>query len=561
MLTSIGVALASLSIVVSLQQDDAAVRAEKKFVEVRDTYLSQFKPLWLQAQAAWWEANTTGSDAAFAKKKRVDKALVSLHQDRRRYGQIKAILVSDQVKGVALRRQLDVMHRAFKMSMADPDLQSEIVDVENDVAKIFNTHRSKVGDKTLTENDVREILGGTSDSNQAKLAWEGYMAVGGKVEEKLRSLVRMRNKVAKQIGAENFFSLRLELQEIDEEEFIQLFDELDALTRKPFERLKSGIDVARAAHFGISVAQLRPWHYGDLFFQVAPRAGGVNLDEVYQDADLVELTKRYYKSMGLDCDDVFARSDLFEKPGKSPHAFCSDLNREGDVRVLCNLKPNLYWADTLLHEIGHAVYDKYIDRDLPFLLREASHSITTEGMAMMFGAMAKNRDYLINVRGLEAEQAAKIVRAADEALKAEKIVFSRWTQVVVRFEQGMYADPEQDLGKLWWDLKKKYQLLNPPDNVSRPDYAAKVHILTYPVYYHSYLMGDLFAAQVRDYATRKVLGAKKVGDICFYGKPEVGRYFRQKVFEPGNLYSWNELTRRATGERLTAKYFAQQFVK
>ena len=38
----------------------------------------------------------------------------------------------------------------------------------------------------------------------------------------------------------------------------------------------------------------------------------------------------------------------------------------------------------------------------------------------------------------------------------------------------MYGNPDQDLGKLWWDLKQRYQLLHPPETVSRPDYAAKL---------------------------------------------------------------------------------------
>ena len=50
------------------------------------------------------------------------------------------------------------------------------------------------------------------------------------------------------------------------------------------------------------------------------------------------------------------RSDLYEKPGKSPHAFCTDIDREGDVRVLANIVPNEYWMGTMLHELGHSVY-------------------------------------------------------------------------------------------------------------------------------------------------------------------------------------------------------------
>jgi peptidyl-dipeptidase A len=104
-------------------------------------------------------------------------------------------------------------------------------------------------------------------------------------------------------------------------------------------------------------------------------------------------------------------------------------------------------------------------------------------------------------------------------------------------------------------------LLNPPETTARPDYAAKTHILTSPVYYHSYVLGDLFAAQVRHYIAREILGLADVNATCFYGHPEVGAYLREKVCGPGNLHPWNEYTRRATGEPLTARYYAADLAR
>ena len=76
------------------------------------------------------------------------------------------------------------------------------------------------------------------------------------------------------------------------------------------------------------------------------------------------------RGIGLPIDDVIARSDLYEKPGKSPHAFCTDIDREGDVRVLANIVPNEYWMGTMLHELGHSVYSsKNIPATLPYVLR------------------------------------------------------------------------------------------------------------------------------------------------------------------------------------------------
>ena len=535
--------------------------SEVRFETLRDGYLAKYRTLQIKTDKAWWVASTTGDKEAFKRQELAQNALVELHSDRDTFAQLKALKKSRDVHDPVLRRELDVTYRAFLPGQADPELQKRIIATETQVERIFNTHRSKVGDKELTENDVRDILSGSTDSAQAEKAWKAYMAVGSKVEDKLRSVVKLRNELAHKLGHRDFYAMKLDVQEVDEDDLLSLFDELDNLTREPFAELKAEIDQARAKRFGISVAELRPWHFGDLFFQEAPATEGADLDEVYRKQDLLALTKRYYKGLGMEVEDILERSDLYEKPGKSSHAFATDIDRAGDTRILCNLKPSLRWMDTLLHELGHAVYDKYIDRDIGYILHTASHSITTEGYAMMMGAMAKKQEYLTKVVKLSPGEAGQYVQAAKRSLRAEKLIFSRWAQVMVRFEHGMYTNPDQDLGKLWWDLKKRYQLLNPPGNVSRPDYAAKIHVVTVPVYYHSYMMGDLFASQVQHHIVTKVMGAKDDGSSCFFDSKAAGDYMKKEIFGPGNLYPWNELTRRATGEALTPKYFVRQYVE
>jgi peptidyl-dipeptidase A len=132
---------------------------------------------------------------------------------------------------------------------------------------------------------------------------------------------------------------------------------------------------------------------------------------------------------------------------------------------------------------------------------------------------------------------------------------------MTHFERGMYGNPDQDLGRLWWDLKKRYQLLNPPNDPSRPDYGAKTHIITYPAYYHNYMLGDLFACQLHDHIAREVVHVEDPDTTSFFGRKEAGDYLRDRVFAPGNLYPWKELIRRATGEPLSAEAFARRCVR
>jgi peptidyl-dipeptidase A len=139
------------------------------------------------------------------------------------------------------------------------------------------------------------------------------------------------------------------------------------------------------------------------------------------------------------------------------------------------------------------------------------------------------------------------------------LIFSRWCQVMFRFEKGLYEEPTQDLNKLWWDLVEKYQQVRRPEGRNLPDYASKIHIVTAPAYYHNYMMGQLFASQVHDTIAREVLAGADPATAIYVGNQKVGQYLRDRVFAPGRTLDWNELTKHATGKELNPAAFAADF--
>jgi peptidyl-dipeptidase A len=90
-----------------------------------------------------------------------------------------------------------------------------------------------------------------------------------------------------------------------------------------------------------------------------------------------------------------------------------------------------------------------------------------------------------------------------------------------------------------------------------PDWATKIHIATSPCYYHNYLLGELLASQLDEYIKTTIL---KLQPVSYVGKPEIGKYLVEKIFSVGAYYPWNEMIEKATGEKLTAKYYAKQWV-
>jgi len=50
-------------------------------------------------------------------------------------------------------------------------------------------------------------------------------------------------------------------------------------------------------------------------------------------------------------------------------------------------------------------------------------------------------------------------------------------------------------------------------------------------------------------------------DEVFVRGAGVGTYLIEKVFSPGMKWRWDIFVKKATGERLNAKYFVEEFVR
>lgn len=537
------------------------IRAVEKKIDVQkfiDGLTAKIEPaakLWNLTQ---WEATTTGKKEAYKKYEDAENAYRKVLSDKEAFAKIKAYRKSDKNEDPLVKRQLDLLYLRFLENQIDPKLNAELVKMGSNLLKKFNTYRAKIDGVETPDNKIKGILKTSVDQKLRQEAWEASKQIGAEVADDLRALAKKRNLAAKELGYKNYYVMALELQEQSEKELFSLLDDLARMTDKPFKQLKSEIDTSLAKKFNINVSDLRPWHYEDVFFQEAPAVYNMDLDMFFKGKDNVKMVKNYFANIGLPTDDVYKRSDFFERKGKEQHAFCTDIDRLGDVRILANMKRDESWTSTLLHETGHAVYFKELDRKLPFLLREPAHIFTTEGIAELFGRFTNDPMWLETVAAPESKAKIEALKSNLKAsLRARMLVFARWVEVMTHFEQALYANPDQDLNKLWWALVEKYQFIKKPEGRNSPDWAAKIHFTSAPVYYHNYLLGELFASQLTYYVDKHI--APK--EVAFVNDKKLGEYFVTKVFAPAEKYRWDEFVKFATGEKFTPKYFAKQFLK
>lgn len=534
------------------QQEKMETRL-KKFIS---EYEAAIVPLYRESNLASWNANITGASEDYARSEKASFELAKIYTDRDAFRELKEIKESGMVKDTILARELDILYNSYLSAQVDTALIAKQIRMETEVSKKYSNFRASLNGKTVPDNQVEEILKSSSNSAELQTAWEASKMIGPEVAADIVALVKHRNLIARETGFSNYHEMSLRLSGQDPKDVTAILDELDSLTRGNFEGLKKDIDNFFASKYKIPESELKPWHYQNRYFQEAPEIYPVDFDRYYAQKDPVKFATDFYASIGLDVKPILEHSDLYEKPGKNQHAFSTDIDRSGDVRTLDNIRPDSYWMNTILHELGHGVYSYYNDMSLPFTLRDAAHAFTTEAIANMFGRFATNPEWMLKMGIIDSTEAASINDVSRKAQRLQMLVFSRWVQVMYRFEKSMYENPDQDLNQLWWNMVEKYQLLKKPEGRNMPDWATKIHIALYPCYYHNYLLGELLASQLYSYLTTNI-----VKDPSLVGEKAAGDYLITKIFLPGARYEWNEMIKRATGEKLTARYYAKQFVQ
>ena len=515
-----------------------------KFCEVLSTYNTEYNK-------ADWEfyINSTPENANTLRL--TYSAMNSLFRDREVYKKF----VDFEQKGINdehLQSHMEQLLSRFEdaLGIVKPGETTPVVQrgkrvTTDEISQIFNGYKPQIDGKTVTQKEIKDIKKNSTDIELRKKAYYAEFQAGDAIADKMIQLVKQRNETAKANGYDNYYQMMLEQYGTSEEQLFALLDDLNEKSDAIYQKMAKESDKKVCEKFGITQDEIRPYHYG---LQGAESISK-KADEFFTTDNLVPVATEMYTKMGWPLDKMPIEMDLFPRDNKNGHGFCFQIEAGKDARILANLYGDEGSMETLLHESGHAVYDIGIPSSLAYFDRNPASSVMTESVAMLMETLPLREGTYTELVGMPKELNDKLEKSRVEGLTSFVKSYIFYSQ----FEKQLYENPDQDIAKLWYDLKQEYLGKNPPEELHN-EWATVPHFLTHPGYLQNYLRAEVMAAQIYDAAHEKLGG--NLSETT-----DTAKFFQENIFQYGSSKSEDEIMKIATGKELSAEAFCKQLEK
>jgi peptidyl-dipeptidase A len=568
--------IAAMALLASCAKD-----VEKEAQAFVDTYTLEFVKLGLAVSEAEWASNThiVEGDTTNAHNSKVAKeAYAAFTGNTANIEQTQKYLERRDKLSPLLERQLDaILYEAGNNPQSVAELVKERIKVETEQVEKLYGFDFKLDGKSVTTNDMDELLRNDNNLEQRLAAWEESKAVGKNLRPGLEQMQTLRNQTVQALGFSDYFSYQVSDYDMTSQEMRAYMENAMRQLWPFYKELHTWARYTLAEKYGVEeVPEMIPAHWlpnrWGQDWSAMVTVEGLDLDSKLKEKQaewLVKQAETFYVSLGFGNlpPSFWEKSSLYPVPEgagykKNNHASAWHFDFDKDVRCLMSVIPNADWYETSHHELGHIYYYmSYSTPQVPILLRRGANRAYHEAVGSMLGLAAMQKPFIEGI-GLfpEGQETDQIQTLLKEALNY--IVFIPWSAgVMTEFEYSLYAEnlPADQYNAKWWELVQKYQGIVPPG--PRPadgcDAATKTHINDDAAQYYDYAISYVLLFQLHDHIARNIL-KQDPHATNYYGSKDVGA-FLTTILAPGGTRDWRELTREATGSDLSAEAMLRYF--
>jgi oligoendopeptidase F len=388
-------------------------------------------------------------------------------------------------------------------------------------------------------------------SHQALLELEDWVLENGFLD-----LVRQRNRLARAMGAANFFDYKVVKEEaLTTAALFKILDDFEARTRtaqaEGYALLKKrwGDDALEPHNLRFAIG-------GDVSRQ---------LDPYLPFAQSLRRWALSFRRLGIDFRGATLTLDLLDREGKYENGFMHGPRPcyyEGSswhpavINFTSLARPDQVGSgamglNTLFHEGGHAAHFANITQNAPCFSQEfpPTSMAYAETQSMFCDSLIGDADWLKTYARDTAGEVPSddLIRAKLEATQPFRAYGERSILVVPYFERALYRLPEEALtADRVRDLARRTEKQILALDTSPRPLLAIPHLLNQEsaCAYHGYLLAHMAVYQTRAYLE------EKLGYLC--DNPAVGPLLSRHYWGPGNSVSPHDTIRNLTGQAFSA---------
>lgn len=459
---------------------------------------------------------------------------------------------SGLITDTLLYRQLIYLYHTFISSQIESEKYKKLLESETKLWRTAPTVKLELDGKVYSAEKIDSVRRNTTSGQVLENIARSYQQIGKLITPDIIKLVKDRNEIAASLGFSDYYHLLLEEKDQSPQKIRSLIAEIELKTRDQFFEAKKVIDNKLAKRLGISVKQLRPWHYNDGRASYLPKSFILKLDSLLAQTDPVQRASGFFAGIGLPIQDVIDKSEL--RKGSMDATIIIDF--KNDIRILGGITNTFDGLTKILHEGGHATHYKNISDDLPYLLKGPSLFIA-EGVASYFSNLVFDSEWLCNEISCDEKTKNQIAIICRHFRQVDQLFRIRKQMVFAEFEREIYTYPDQDLDLLWHNLNLKFLGINYPMEKGSCFWATNKYFKSLSCNIQNYVVAEVFAAQLKHTIDNKILNKRTLG---LKNNKAVGKYLIDNLYRYGDLLPWEELIEKATGEPLNSAYFVEELV-
>jgi oligoendopeptidase F len=489
----------------------ASAKSVEAILDSKEQKLEQLYAAYWQIQYQLEQGETNVSD------KDINRKIRDVINDPKFLDTLKAAHFDDPV--LQRRRQLFLEATTDSQISTDTDLAA----LAESVRKDGSTIRYKIGGKLLDRPELDNVLGHAVDRDLRRQAWYAQADLTKLTGDRIREVMKRRNQLGLHYAGENFSDFMLRRRATNRQDLSRWFEQIRTSTEPEYRALLSRMQ--RELH----VERLEPWDLEYYFSTLSPE-----LENKFGLEGAWERTTKVASLLGFD----FSRLPVAVK--------ITDITFGGytmpiwygkEVKMLVSKHTGIRFADTILHESGHALHFSFV-QEPTFILRDNYPPPMDEGLGQTMSLMLFRPEISTAVYGLSSDQA----RALSERRRLESNYSLRALMVQSEFELEAYDNPQQDFVALYDRVCSKY--LDVDCHRANtwgydPFYAA------IPIYEQNYVLAEMFAYQVHHTLDQRF--GRNWGQ-------EGGAYLHDKFLIRGGSLTLDQIMQQGTREGLSPNY-------